>query len=230
MRYPLLFARLTLRALFASVNYYLTVAVMTVLFFLIVPKFGPLLSDRAAAELVSGQLVYTLLSTGILLVFMCAQPVYVSEKQQGTILPLLYSPAGAAEILLGKCLGIIIAALLGSAAALLLPLAGYPVMLRALVSLKIAAALAIIFGIVFSYTVIIGMLLLCFQNVKVLYPVLFFLNYIPMALQKHTKGYLETHGLGSANWTHFFSLCFLLFVSAAVYKFYFSKHRIVSSV
>jgi len=230
MRYPLLFAGHTLRALFTSVNYYLTVGVMTVLFFLITGKMGPLLSDKAAAELVSGELVYTLLSTGILLVFMCAQPVFVSEKQQNTLQALLYSPAGAAEILFGKCLGIIAAALLGSAAALLLPLAGFPVMLKALLSLKIAAALAIIFGIVFSYTFIIGVLLLCFQNVKVLYPVLFFVNYIPMTLQRHTKAYLEASGIGGANWTHFLSLCFLLLVAAGLYKFYFSRHRIVASL
>ncbi|MDO8805750.1 MAG: hypothetical protein Q7R35_15125 [Elusimicrobiota bacterium] len=230
MSYLFIFTRLTLRAVFSSVYYYLTVAVMTALFFMLVLKLGPLLADKAAAELVAGQLVYTLLSTGMLLIFMCAQPVFVSEKQQNTILPLLYSPACAGEILAGKCLGLIIAALLGSAAALLVPLAAYPVMLKALLSLKIAAALGIIFGIVLSYTLIIGMLLLCFQNIKVLYPVLFFLNYVPMALLKYTKAYMEANGLGGANWTHFLSLCFLLLVSAGIYRFYFSKHRIVASI
>lgn len=230
MKYALIFAWLTLRALFSSFQYYLTVAVMTGLFFLIVPKFGPLLSSRTAVELVSGQLVYTLLSTGILLVFLCAQPVFVSEKQQNTILPLLCSPAGASELLLGKSLGVILAALAGSAVAVLLPLAGYPLMLRALLSIKIAAALAIIFGIVFSYALIIGMLLLCSQNLKVLYPALFFLNYIPMTLQKHTKAYMEINGLGGANWAHLIPLCFLLLVSAGLYQFYFSKHRILASL
>lgn len=230
MNYLLVFTRLTLRAVFTSIYYYLTVAVMTTLFFMLVLKLGPLLSNKATAELICGQLVYTLLSTGMLLIFMCAQPVFVSEKQQNTILPLLYSPACAWEILAGKCLGLIIAALLGSAAALLVPLAAYPVMLEALLSLKIAAALGIIFGIVLGYAFIIGMLLLCFQNIKVLYLVLFFLNYAPMTLQKYTKAYMEANGLGSANWTHFLTLCFLLLVSAGIYKFYFSKHRIVASV
>lgn len=230
MSYLLIFTRLTLRTVFSSIYYYLTVAVMTALFFMLVLKLGPLLSDKTTAELITGQLVYTLLSTGILLVFMCAQPVFVSEKQQKTILPLLYSPACAGEILAGKCAGLIIAALLGSAVALLLPLAAYPVMLKALLSVKIAAAVGIIFGIVLSYTFIIGMLLLCFQNIKGLYPVLFFLNYVPLTLQKYTKAYMEINGLSGANWTHFLSLCFLLFISAGLFKFYFSKHRIVASV
>lgn len=230
MRYLLMFAGMTLRVLFSSVYYYLTVIVMTALFFILVLKLGPLLSNKAVAELVSGQLVYTLLSTGILLVFMCAQPVFVLEKQQNTILPLLCSPAGAGEILMGKCLGVIIAALLGSAVALLAPLVAFPVMLKALLSFKIAAALAIIFGIVFSYTLIIGILLFCSQNIKVLYLVLFFLNYVPMTIQKYTKAYMEANGLGSANWTHFLSLCVLLVSSAGLYKLYFSKHRIVASI
>ena len=230
MRYLLIFTGMTLRAVFSSVYYYLTVIVMTVLFFMLVLKLGSLLSNKAAAELVSGQLVYTLLSTGILLVFMCAQPVFVLEKQQNTILPLLYSPAGAGEILMGKCLGVIIAALLGSAVALLAPLVAFPVMLKALLSFKIAAALAIIFGIVFSYSIIIGILLFCSQNIKVLYLVLFFLNYVPMTIQKYSKAYMEANGLGSANWTHFFSLCVLLVFSAGLYKLYFSKHRIVASI
>lgn len=230
MNYTRHFARLTLKALFSSGYFYITVAAMTFLFFLIVPKLAPLLNDKVLAELLAGQLVYILLSTGILLVFMCAQPVFVSEKQQGALIPLLYSPASAGELLLGKCLGVMAAALFGSAVSLLVPLGGYPVMLKAFLSLNVAAALVIVFGIIFSYAAIAGMLLLCSRSIKVLYPVMFFLNYVPMQLQKYVKDYLLANGLGSANWLHLAPLVFLLAAAALLYRFYFSKQRITASV
>lgn len=230
MKYTFHFAWLTARTLFSSWVYYVTLAVITALFFVIVPRLAPLLNDRAITELLAGQLVYVLLSTGVLMVFMCLHPVFVAEKKEGSLLPLLYSPASAGELLAGKCLGIMAAALFGSATALLIPLAGYPIIMKAFLSLTVLVALFIVFGILFAYAVIAGVLLLCLRNSKVLYPVFFFLNYVPMQIQKYSKAYLESHGLASANWLHLGPMFFLLSLAAAIYEFYFSRQRIVGSM
>lgn len=230
MKYTLHFAGLTIRTLFSSFYYYTTVSAMTVLFFLMNSKLRPLLQDKALAELAAGQLIYTLLSTGILLVFMCAQPVFIFEKREGSLLPLLYSPASAEEILLGKCLGVIAMAFIGSAFSLFVPLLGFPAIMKAFLSPQIFSALLIIFTIVFSYAAIIGMALLCFQNIKVLYPILFFINYVPMQLQKYSKAYMEANGLAGTNWAHILPMVFILSVAVCAYKFYFSRHRIIASM
>ncbi len=230
MKYLLIFVKLTLKNIFTSVFYYLSVAVMIGVFAMLVAKFGPLLNNKTTADLVSGQLVYILLPMSILLVFMCIPPVFMMEKQLNTIQPLLYSPTNVNEILFGKCLGLVIAALIGSAVSFIWPVALFPVILKSLLSLKALAALVIIFGIVFSYAIMAGMLMFCFSNIKMLYPVLFFLNYIPMGAQKYTKAYMEANGFCGVNWAYFVSLCILIVFSAGVYKFYFSKYRIVASV
>ena len=230
MKYTLVFARLTLKDLFVSVFYYINVVVMTILLMLIMPKLSPLFTVESLAELAAGKIVYTLLSTGMLLVLMCAWSVFLAEKDQGSILPLLSSPARAEEILLGKCLGLVIAATFGAGFSLFIPLISFPIILKAMVSLKIVAAFGIIFGILFGYALIVGMLLLCFTNARYVYVMLFFVNTILMSLQKHMKVYMDANGLGSANWAHLIPLVFLFIGCGIVYKFYFSKHRIVASI
>jgi ABC-type transport system involved in multi-copper enzyme maturation permease subunit len=229
MNYTLHFTRLTLATVFGTLNYYLAVLVSGTVFGMIAVRLSPLFENQAAVDLVSGQLVYTLLSTGVLIVFMCAHPVFSEEKRQGIVFPLLCSPAGAGEMLLGKSLGVAIAAIPGALAAFLLPLTFFPLMLKAMFAGKVLFALLIIFGQIFAYTVISGMLLLCFYSPKIVYPALFFTNYIPVLAQKYLKSCLETHGLAGANWLNLASLAALLLLTFGLYKLYFSKARITAS-
>lgn len=229
MKYTLKFAALTLETLLFSGFYWLNVAIITALTLFIVPKFGLLLTTPELAEVAAGQLVYTMLSAGTLLVLMFAQPVFLQEKQQRTMLTLLCSPAGAGEILAGKCLALAGAALLGGAVSLLVPLCGYPVMLKAMASLKIAAALGIVTGMLLAYALLVGTLLFCASNAKYLYPALFMVNAVIISAQKHTRGYMETHGLSGSNWLHLVSLLVLCLLVSGIYAAYFSRQRIALS-
>lgn len=229
MKYTLKFAALTLETLLLSGFFWLNVAIITALTMFIIPKFGLLLTTPELAEVAAGQLVYTMLSAGTLLVLMFAQPVFLAEKQQRTMLTLLCSPAGAGEILAGKCLALAGAALLGAAVSLVLPLFGYPVMLKAMASLKIAAALGIVAGMLLAYALLVGVLLFCASNAKFLYPVLFMINAVIISAQKHARGYMETHGLAGSNWLHLVSFLVLCVLLAGIYAVYFSRQRIATS-
>lgn len=230
MKYAAVFLRLTLKGILSSYYFYLSAAVMTVLFYFVLSRLGPALADARVAQLAAGQLAYSTISTGMIFVFLFVNPVFISEKRSGTIIPLLCSPAGAGEILLGKAAGVAAAAMAGSAFSLLVPLAVFPAAFGALFAPGPLAAFCIVGGIIFSYAAMVGMLLLCTGNVKAVYPALFFMNYVPVAVGKYTKTYLETNGLGGANVLHLLSMAALLLLAGALYKFYFSRQRVAASV
>lgn len=230
MKYFFVFLRLTLKGLFSSYYFYLSAAVMAGMFYLVLAQLGPALADARVAPLAAGQLVYATISTGMIFVFLFVNRVYIAEKSEGTIIPLLCSPAGVGELLLGKAAGVTAAAMAGSALSLLAPLAAFPATFRAMFSPEVLAAFVIVSGVIFSYSALVGMLLLCTGNVKVVYPALFFLNYVPVAVNKYVKGYIEANGLGGANLMHLVSLAALLLLTGAVYKLYFSKQRVAASV
>lgn len=229
MNYTLRFARQTLGGLLGSWFFWLNTAIMAALTLFIVSEFGPLLTTPALAEVAAGQLAYTSLATGTLLVLMFAQQVFVAEKQQRSLLALLCTPAAAGDILSGKAAGLTAAALLGAGISLLLPLLKYPVMLAALAGLKTGAAFAIVGGMLLCYSLLVGMLLLCCAEARFVYPALFIVNGMVISAQKHSRGYLEAHGLGGANWLHLVSLLVLCAAAAGVYSLYFSRQRMVSS-
>ncbi|OGR68048.1 MAG: hypothetical protein A2081_02795 [Elusimicrobia bacterium GWC2_61_19] len=229
MKYTGTFFRLTVKELGSSYQLYLSVALLSGIFYLLLSKIGPALADPKAAGLAAGQLVYSTLSSGIVLVFLFLQPVFLSEKREGTIIPLLCSPAGANDLLFGKCAGVTAVAMAGSLLSLAFPLAFSPVIFKAMLAPGAVAAVFIVSGIVFSYVAITGMLLLCLSNVKVVYPALFFMNYVPVALNRYSKGYMQAHGLGGANWLHLLSLAIFLLFAASMHRFYFTKQRIVRS-
>ncbi|HBA61567.1 MAG TPA: hypothetical protein DCZ92_12285 [Elusimicrobia bacterium] len=228
MKYTGLFFRLTLREVFRFPMFYLATIVSGAVMFMLLGRMGGVFDIQAVADLAAGQLVYVLLSLGMLLIFMCAMPVFINEKQQKILPVLMYSPANFREILLGKSLALVFAAIVSSLASFTGPLLSHPALLRAMAAPGIAAALALIFATLLVFTLIIGMLLLCAPDIKVLYPALFFLNYIPMEAQKRGKLYMEAHGIGGINWLYLLSLGVLALIAAGVYRLYFSKARMTA--